>query len=324
MRGRGVGKEHRGRRKYHKQYNASFAGFGQAPFGFANAPNNFGQAPFAFANAPNSTRTILTNYPITGKCLNWNEEKSFGWIFCNDPIAEFLGERSNGKIFIHRGDLVDCDYLEKDDQVKFYLYGGERGLGAQNCKKINDFGENDIPTENMATAVYAVPDNSLHLKCVITIQVENTLMIDLIGKKGRLIQKLQEDTGAKIDIQEGGGASRFINLTGTIVELQAAAREITKQLSQNTRTKMVFLVHYSKTGRLIGKKGANIKKIRGDENNIFVNISNDPIIFNSQPVQTMSVSGSKENIEGAIDESVSQLAAIYKQMLETYEEDEQF
>merc|ERR1719480_564754 len=175
-------------------------------------------------------------------------------------------------------------------------------------------------------------------RTVISIYVENMYIGGIIGKKGATIKKLSEDSGAKIDItqeekEEGEDGekrrdpqrSRLVNLTGTSEQLKKVVKAIAKtlsEISQSLYSKITFLIHQTQAGRLIGKKGANIKKIRGEKKTVNLNISKDPVEINGQPLVTVSVFGPCNDVEESIDEMINQLSDIYQSMLQTYKREQ--
>lgn len=231
--------------------------------------------------------------------------------------------------------------LVEGQEVKFQLYADQKGLGAHLCKSADDpEADAEFDTESMAQNP-SWQDDPMEPKSVISIYVKNVFIGGLIGKKGVTIKKLQGDSGAKMDIvteepeeeQVPGKRrmmdpekSRLINLTGTTRALQTITRAIAKHLStysQSLMAKVVFLIHQSQAGRLIGKKGANIKKIRGEKNTVSVTISKDSIEINEQPLVTVTAFGPQNDMEAAIDETVNQLVGIYKLMLQSYNEEQE-
>ena len=70
---------------------------------------------------------------LSGRVLNWNE-KGFGWIKPTQTLTNLPGAHLNGgRVFIHRRDLIGCEVLEKDQDVRFLLYADQKGLGAYHC-----------------------------------------------------------------------------------------------------------------------------------------------------------------------------------------------
>lgn len=286
---------------------------------------------FMTTNTKQGGRVSLSSFPITGRCLSWNE-KGFGWLQPTQQLTNLPGSRLNGgRVFVHRRDLIGMDQLEKDQEVRFLLYADQKGLGAQHCVDANDTDET-FPAEQVG---WGQPEEP---KTVISIYVPNMFIGGLIGKKGAQIKQFSKDSGAKVDIVTDEEAeaygpddirrrdperSRLVNLTGTADQLKKVVKAIAEHLSNSSQTlysKIVFLIHQSQAGRLIGKKGANIKKIRGEKNSVNVTISKDPITVNGQPLITVTCFGPRKDMEDAIDETVNQLDNIYQIMLQSYNE----
>jgi CspA family cold shock protein len=63
----------------------------------------------------------------TGKVKFFNESKGFGFIIDND---------SNKEIFVHISEIVDGSRLNENDNVRFEVKTGQKGLNAVNVEKI--------------------------------------------------------------------------------------------------------------------------------------------------------------------------------------------
>lgn len=240
---------------------------------------------------------------------------------------------NNGRVFVHIKDLVGLEKLETDQEVRFLLYRDDKGLGASNCTS-NELPQGEqYPTEEVISPGPGMGGFDNEPKTVISIYVENMYIGGIIGKKGATIKKLSQDSGANIDITQDEDGSeekrrdpqqhRLINLTGTNAQLKTVVKAIAKtlsEISQSLYAKVTFLIHQSQAGRLIGKKGANIKKIRGDMKKVNLTISKDPVTIKGQPLVTVTVFGPCKDVESSIDETVNQLAEIYQSMLQTYNE----
>jgi len=282
-------------------------------------------------------RMQLSKFPISGKVLSFNAQKGFGWIRPTQQVSNLPGSHLNGgRVFVHIRDLVGLEKLEKDQEVRFLLYSDDKGLGASNCT-LNEIpeGEEPPPEEELVP-----PDNMMHQeqafdepRVVISIHVENMFIGGIIGKKGATIKELSSSTGAKIDIvsedmedpsqKRDPQRYRLVNLTGTSTQLKAVTKKIAKtlsEISQSLYSKVTFLIHQSQAGRLIGKKGANIKKIRGDKPKVNLTISKEPVLINEQPLITVTIFGPCNDVEASIDETVNQLSEIYQIMLQQHQQ----
>jgi len=284
----------------------------------------------------------LSNFPITGKVMSFHPEKGFGWIRPTQPVGSLPGAHLNGgRVFIHVRDLVGIETLEQDQEVRFVLYADDKGLGAMNCTsneapegveyENQDFNQGSFGGDFNQGGFTDEP------RTVISIYVENMYIGGIIGKKGATIKKLSEESGAKVDITQEEESddpekkrdpqrSRLINLTGTSDQLKKVVKAIAKtlsEISQSLYSKITFLIHQTQAGRLIGKKGANIKKIRGETKKVNLNISKDPVEINGQPLVTVSVFGPCNDVEESIDEMVNQLSEIYQSMLQNYQQEQE-
>lgn len=280
-------------------------------------------------------RLKLSNFPITGRVISFNSQKGFGWLRPTQPVGSLPGAHMNGgKVFIHIRDLVGVDGLEADQEVRFLLYSDEKGLGASQCTVMD--GEVDFQQQEDFSSFTAQAESFTDLpKTVISIYVENMYIGGIIGKKGAKIKELSKESGAKIEItqekeEEGKHRdlqrSRLINLTGSLEQLKKVVKLLAKtisEISQSLYAKITFLIHKSQAGRIIGKKGCNVKKIRGEKKTVNLNISKEPVTIDGQPLITVSVFGPCNDVEEAIDECVTLLSEIYQSMLETFQREQQ-
>jgi len=263
-------------------------------------------------------RNLLSKFPILGRVINWNE-KGFGWIRSYQNLTNIPGaHKNNGKVFVHKNDLIGIKELESNKEVSFLLYVDQKGLGAH-CVTTN------INSKENAKSYFF--NESKKLKTVISLCIENMYISGLIGKKGTNIKILKNKSGARIDVIEDVNEkqnltnSKLVNVTGVENELKEVCKLIAKylaELSQSLYAKLVFLIHQSQAGRLIGKKGVNLRKIRGEKRTTNIKISKEPITVNNQPLVTMTLFGPKQDMEHSVEEAVSQLSNIYQSMLENF------
>lgn len=284
----------------------------------------------------------LSNFPITGKVISFHPEKGFGWIRPTQPVGSLPGAHLNGgRVFVHVRDLVGVEVLAKDQDVRFVLYADDKGLGAMSCSSneapeggLEQFQQQDYNSGSFGGDMQGFTDEP---RTVISIYVENMYIGGIIGKKGATIKKLSQESGAKIDITQEDDAdnpekkrdpqrSRLVNLTGTSDQLKKVVKAIAKtltEISQSLYSKITFLIHQTQAGRLIGKKGANIKKIRGEKKTVNLNISKEPVTINEQPLVTVSVFGPCNDVEVSVDEMVNQLSEIYQSMLQKFQQEQE-
>lgn len=286
----------------------------------------------------------LSSHPITGTVISFDTKKRYGWLKPSQPVSLI----PSGKVFIHVKDLVGITSLEKDQEVKFDLYEDNKGVGAMNCSN-NEGGSDDGMEgfehlmirdelqEQQQNFEEGIPDGMTDdPMAVIAIYVENMHIGGIIGKGGATIKKMNKESGAKIDITKDEGHDdpskkrdparcRLINLSGTTTQLKKVTKAIAQtltELSQSLYSKITLLIHQSQAGRLIGKGGVNIKKIRGDKRTVNVNISKEPVEVNGEPLVTVSIFGPCKDVEESLDEMVDVLAEIYQQMLQNYTQEQ--
>merc|ERR1719189_1412484 len=125
----------------------------------------------------------MNSVPIVGKVVTWNE-KQFGWIKTDQPLGHVPGSHMrNGKIFVHKNDLVTgVEKLEEGQMVRFLLYADDKGLGAHQCALATDNNDNNTQSDNKSNKQPTF-DNLMEPKSVITIYVENMYIGGIIGKK---------------------------------------------------------------------------------------------------------------------------------------------
>lgn len=94
----------------------------------------------------------------------------------------------------------------------------------------------------------------------------------IIGREGRNIRQMRDESGANINITGGTGVERILNIKGIAGQIKAAVQmtaEKLQEISTNGNTENVppvtmrLLVPNSQCGPLIGKGGQRIKEIRG-------------------------------------------------------------
>ena len=80
-------------------------------------------------SGPNLPRETVSEDPVMGEVLEW--KGSYGWIKLTEPVEHPSSEKNDGKIYIHKQDLVDVEELEAGALVQFVLYSDSSGLGGQ-------------------------------------------------------------------------------------------------------------------------------------------------------------------------------------------------
>jgi len=112
-----------------------------------------------------------------------------------------------------------------------------------------------------------------------------------------------------------GGVFKVFAISGTMNQVADACKVVAEKLGEAAQTldyKIVFLVPDLYCGMFVGKKGATINEIRGDqEQRVRVVLSQDPIqLPGSSAVTLCSVFGPRENVKDAIERTVAVLGAI--------------
>ncbi|XP_059226946.1 poly(rC)-binding protein 3 isoform X4 [Stomoxys calcitrans] len=97
----------------------------------------------------------------------------------------------------------------------------------------------------------------------------------IIGKKGEIVNRFREESGAKINISDGSCPERIVTVSGTTSAIYSAFTLITKKFEEwcsqfnndvnkggKTQIPIRLIVPASQCGSLIGKSGSKIKEIR--------------------------------------------------------------
>lgn len=97
----------------------------------------------------------------------------------------------------------------------------------------------------------------------------------IIGKKGEIVKRFREESGAKINISDGSCPERIVTVSGTTNSIFKAFTLITKKFEEwcsqfndvstsngKTQIPLRLIVPASQCGSLIGKGGSKIKEIR--------------------------------------------------------------
>jgi len=158
----------------------------------------------------------------------------------------------------------------------------------------------------------------------------------LIGKKGKTIWMIRDkSSGANIDF---GNDDLTIDrskdskwqqspwpehdkekycvcaISGSKDQASAAAIAIAEQLAKSAQSsdyRLEFLVPESYIGAFIGKKGANLKQMKGDPGNgVSINIRDDPISLGDNQVSLCTLFGPSEAMEETIQRTARWLGDI--------------
>jgi len=142
----------------------------------------------------------------------------------------------------------------------------------------------------------------------------------LIGKKGVTIRELKKKSAANMnfgddEIDVDHGKYNVMAISGTRDQVSKACVGIAEKLGEITQSedwKLVFLIPNSYCGMFIGKKGANVKKMKGDAGDrLWIKLSEDPISLpGANEVTACSIYGAKIWVKNAIEEAAITLGDI--------------
>jgi len=133
----------------------------------------------------------------------------------------------------------------------------------------------------------------------------------LIGKKGATIRELTQKSNAKMnfgddDVEFDQELFHVMAVSGTRDQVKKASIAIADKLAEVNQSedyKLVFLVPDMYCGMFIGKKGANVKKMKGDSGGqLWIKLSQNPIkLPGVSEATTCSIFGPKDGVVKAID-----------------------
>jgi len=141
----------------------------------------------------------------------------------------------------------------------------------------------------------------------------------LIGKGGKVIKSMKEESGANIFITNGESMERVVNVKGSPDNVYKAYTRICKQLEQNQQNQgrprggmrdsssnvqisLNLVVASNQCGSIIGKGGTTIKQIK-KETGANIQISTDPLPGCTEKCAT--VSGTSDSVAQAVKEIVA-------------------
>jgi len=124
---------------------------------------------------------------------------------------------------------------------------------------------------------HGMPEGNPSVTLTVRLLMAGKEVGSIIGKKGEIVKKMREESGAKINISDGSCPERIVTVTGTtdaifkafglICQKMEEAQERNAEYSSSGNvpkppTTMRLIVPASQCGSLIGKGGAKIKEIR--------------------------------------------------------------
>ena len=157
--------------------------------------------------------------------------------------------------------------------------------------------------------------------CTEVISVESSKIGRIIGSRGATINNIQDESGARVDIdKDNDGHEKDVTLSGSAEAVAKArdmisdilgdnnnnnSRQSAPRVSSNTSDSVeVFRVAENSVGRIIGKSGCTINQIR-DDTGVNIDISKDSVGYDKE----VTLTGSASAIAKAKD-MISDLVAI--------------
>lgn len=154
----------------------------------------------------------------------------------------------------------------------------------------------------------------------------------LIGKKGATIRELTQLSRAKMnfgddDVEVDQEMFHVMAISGTRDQLKKACVAVAEKLAEVNQSedwKLVLLVPDMYCGMFIGKKGANVKKMKGEGGtNLWIKLSQNPIkLPGVSEATTCSIFGPKDGVTKAIDVAVAILGDISASMQEAMKKEQ--
>ncbi|XP_037094670.1 poly(rC)-binding protein 3-like isoform X2 [Pollicipes pollicipes] len=119
----------------------------------------------------------------------------------------------------------------------------------------------------------SIPSDGPSVTLTIRLLMQGKEVGSIIGKKGEIVKRFREESGAKINISDGSCPERIVTVTGSPDAIFKAFQLICKKFEEASSMQtgsgvprppitMRLIVPASQCGSLIGKGGAKIKEIR--------------------------------------------------------------
>jgi len=165
----------------------------------------------------------------------------------------------------------------------------------------------DTPLYRVSTTTTsaALPTDNNNNPLTIRLIMQGKEVGSIIGKKGEIVKKLREESGAKINISDGSCPERIVTITGNKDSIYKAftlisnkfEEDLNSLLSPGTvpRPPITFrlVVPASQCGSLIGKGGSKIKEIR-EVTGASVQVASEMLPNSTE--RTVTVSGGTEPV----------------------------
>lgn len=154
-------------------------------------------------------------------------------------------------------------------------------------------------------------DDSMELHFIILSQDAG----GIIGREGRNIRQIRDESGANINISGSAGVERILNIKGTIKEIKLAGTMVAQKLQEiasGTKTDyappctMRLLVPNSQCGPLIGKGGSRIKEIR-ESSGATITIPTETLPGSTE--RSVTIAGSTD----ALGECIAKICEVFEE-----------
>jgi len=239
-------------------------------------------------------RTFLGTQHAVGEIVDWGEK--FGFIQPNERITHPMAEIHQGKVFLHRNDIIE-DELEDGPRhgrwARFLVYVDERGLGASQCKLLK-----------------RKPRDYFHIFAL----VPKSALGIILGQGGCNIKEMVVNSeGCKRMNAEripGNNNFAYVEVVGDFVGVLNGCKTIASFMAeqhQSEITELTFAFEAAKSGMFLGKKGATLKRITGNNPAVAGKLQCDCIFMNGVQQSTFTLTGPLKDVEPVYIRCIEQL-----------------
>lgn len=233
-----------------------------------------------------------------GEVCGWKGK--FGFIMPETPIPHPSVISKGGKLFFHKTDTDPSLEIKPGMKIAFCLYEDERGLGAH----------------RVSSTLVAEPERNVHLL------VDAHFVGALIGPKGANIKKMQKESGVKsclvsrMEVLNSQGAVmplRMLSVSGESDAIDKACGALGKFLSehsQNLNMRIAWACPCTMVGKIIGKKGSNMKKLQQKYKSVKLDIQRERLFSQGNEFQQMVAFGPMEETKKMATEVNAMLVAM--------------
>lgn len=273
----------------------------------------------------------------------WQQSKRFGWVLPDDAVDARkvpAAKLNQGKVFVHGTDMAGIlGTVMPGTRVCYKLYYDAKGLGAYDVRAV-------IPRDGLRLSQklqFFMKYLSSPKDVALCIRLPKEAVGFLIGKNGDHVKKAQsstrttwhfddwtgpevEDDFPPIMADQGWWRKNRRHSILTVVGGSAAVTNATVLVAGKmaelvmSRLHMVpLLVPQAVVGRLVGKKGANIKRLQGDTKENRVRVG-DKFEFKhggtTEDMVTVTLCGPEESFVNALAQMVGTVAAHYAELVD--------